>query len=293
MTEICNNVFDSIKSTKSKYGDIIGLANIADNLYQALTPYWREHLLKKGQDILGIRLWHNILSITDEWERNNRPIRIHKGSLYYFLAENYLLVGDRELAYVYLYNAIEADKKLPKPASFFYYYTRAPTYVTAIIKDDKNNHMYPLIAQLRKALQRYIKYYNRKFIRNYSIQHFDLKFLHNPSLSDTAYFFVFNFLYLFSTCKHTKTKFLKNEFSRLSWLVYEKRWMKRGSLEVFWSKHLNINKTDPDVIIPQLLQMSAQYRGKPVKKEIFTLLLAYDKMIKSYKKRSFDIPMCG
>jgi hypothetical protein len=124
---------------------------MADYLFQAFTPYWRDYLLRKGLDVLGIKFWHNILAITKRWEQVNKPHIIHKGTLYYFLAENYLLTGDRDLAYVYLYNAIESDRLLQTVMDFNPNIT--PAYLTALLEDNEYNHMYPLILNVRHFLQ--------------------------------------------------------------------------------------------------------------------------------------------
>lgn len=50
--EFCNDVFDAIKTIKSKYADIIGLATLADSLFEAFTPYWRIYILGEGRDVI-------------------------------------------------------------------------------------------------------------------------------------------------------------------------------------------------------------------------------------------------
>ena len=73
VTEFCNKIFESIKKMKARHRDIIGLAYMADYLYQAFTPYWKEYLLGHGLDVIGIKFWHNILTITTQWEQVNKP----------------------------------------------------------------------------------------------------------------------------------------------------------------------------------------------------------------------------
>jgi hypothetical protein len=58
-------------------------------------------------------------------------VKIHKGTPYFFLAESYLLTGDRELGFLYLYNAIEEDKALARFAPSLNYLNKSPAYLTA------------------------------------------------------------------------------------------------------------------------------------------------------------------
>lgn len=62
--------------------------------------------------------------------------------------------------------------------------------MTATMRADKNNHMYPLITQLRNKLDYYINEFNKGF-GCFQSQDFDHKFLENADLTDIVYFFCF------------------------------------------------------------------------------------------------------
>ena len=72
----------------------------------------------------------------------------------------------------------------------------APSYLTITMRDIKENHLYPLVSQLRKNLDEYIFAYNQEYSKSFSINSFDSKFLDNQDLKDIVSFFVFNFAYL-------------------------------------------------------------------------------------------------
>jgi hypothetical protein len=78
----------------------------------------------------GIQLWREILAITNGWEIKNQNVKIHKGTPYFFLAESYLLTGERELGFLYLYNAIEEDRALARFAPSLNYPNKSPSYCT-------------------------------------------------------------------------------------------------------------------------------------------------------------------
>jgi hypothetical protein len=143
------------------------------------------------------------------------PTKIHKGTAYFFLAENYLLIGDRDLAFMYLYSALNDDIYLGRIASSLNYPQKAPSYLTVTMRADKNNQMYYLVELLRNRLVQYISEFNVEYSRCFKIEDFDTKFLDNNDLSDVVSFFVFNFLYLSEVERKLKSDITQNEFARL------------------------------------------------------------------------------
>jgi hypothetical protein len=125
---------------------------------------------------------------------------------------------------------------------------------------------------------------------------------------------VFNFIYLYEITTHTESRLLQNEFSRLKildlifnlclvidetlkntestsqgktvigsltirhgiiQLCGSKGWMNQNDLETFWH-NLNVVNGEPEILIPRLLSITDQYNGNPVRKEVFTLSIAYN-----------------
>lgn len=307
-----NDVFDAVKIIKEQDNNAELAARVVNNLFEVFTIYWVEQLLKKGLDIIGIRYWHNILSIVDNWEKHNSPTIIHKGTLYYFLTENYLMTGNRELAFIYLYEAFKDDISLGKLVPSLNHPEEAPSYLTATIRANKNNHMYYLVKDIRDKVEQYIAIFNKKFNRTFTMQEFDKKFLFNTDLSTVVYFFVFNFLYLFELERYPRG-IIENDFSRLKtlditfnlclivdetlkeayskskghsnqyihegilWLCDSRGWMKSNDLQTFWKQSSlgRVASDDPDAIIPKLLAETEKYNGNLVRPEVFTLLVAY------------------
>ncbi|MDQ6863290.1 MAG: hypothetical protein M3044_05655 [Thermoproteota archaeon] len=71
------------------------------------------------------------------------------------------------------------------------------------------------------------------------------------------------------------------------WICDSKGWMKSNDLQTFWNKNnLNVAASNPDVIIPKLLCMNELYNGNPVKREVFSLLLAYN--LRNYGGHNID-----
>lgn len=209
---VCNDVFDAIKLVKQR-GDEELAAYLAARLFESFTPYWIA-LLSDGKDLVGIYLWKAVLRITAEWENKN-GIKIHTGTPNFFLSENYFLIGDRDVAFVYLYDALEDDKLLNKSAPVFEYPLKAPASYTATMNPNKGNHMYYIVKELRDRLEEYISKFNSTFNSNFSIYDFDNKFRLNGALGDVVSYFVYNFIFLLTIEKNTEARSLDNDFSRL------------------------------------------------------------------------------
>jgi hypothetical protein len=154
-------------------------------------------LLQHGLDTTATVVWQKVLSIANDWEKNNIPTTIYKGTAYFFLAENYLLIGDRDLAFLYLYSALNDDIYLGKMSNSLNYPRKAPSYLTVTMKDDKDNQMYYWVELLRNRLGQYISEFNNEYRKCFKIDDFDTKFLDNKDLADVVSFFVYHFLYLF------------------------------------------------------------------------------------------------
>mgnify|MGYP000276412966 CR=1 FL=1 len=205
-----NEFFEAIKEIKNKDKDDVLAAYLASYIYERLAGFWKNQLLKDGLFITGVTFWQEIISQTLEWESKNSPIKIHKGTPFFFLAHNCLLIGDRDNGFTYLYNALEDDKKLPS----LNYPHDAPAYLTAIMSEKPNNYMFPQVRDLRNFLGSFLQKYNQSFPR-LSIGDFDSKFLENTQLFDVAAFFVYNFKFVFDQSKNTTAQLLQNDFSRL------------------------------------------------------------------------------
>lgn len=142
--QACIDVFDAIKHVKQVNKDEELAAYLAAHLFERFTIFWLYELLGKARDILGIHLWQSVLAITEDWEKTN-GVKIHTGTPNFFLAENYLLLGNTEQGFLYLYQALEDDKILNQLAPVFCYPDKAPAYYTATMRAEQGNHMYYIV----------------------------------------------------------------------------------------------------------------------------------------------------
>ncbi|MEO9308127.1 MAG: hypothetical protein ABI342_07445 [Nitrososphaera sp.] len=304
---LCNDVFEAIRIIKTSDNDDVLGAYLASRLFEFSASYWLNSLLNRGLYLSGIGFWQAVLEVTRQWEEANNPITVHKGTPLFFLAENYLLIGDRDNGFVYLYSALEDDKKLPQLG----YPKKAPAYFTARMLDETGNQMYFLIRELWNKLGGFISKYRENYNQSFTGSQFESKFLRNDDLSDIVYFFVYNFLFLYDLDKNTTRNLLQNEFSRLKildlvfnlsliidevlkeayrkelgskydkmfkgvvWFCNKKNLIQQTDLENYCKTDLKINDEQPDIVIPRLLSKTETYNGTLIKKEVLSLLISY------------------
>jgi hypothetical protein len=306
--DLCSKIFDAIKQIRDK-GDLEDAPLLGSRLYESFASYWISELLSSGRDVIGIKLWRQVLSITQKWEKNKKEF-IHKGTPFFFLAENYLLVGDRDLGFQYLYSALLDDTELGKKVPSFNYPLRAPSYLTSTIKDDPANKMYPLVQELRSSLDTYILAYKQEYSNTFSINDLDKKFFDNKDLKDIVSFFVFNFMYLVESKNYGSTIDPLNEMTKLRnldlifnfclivdkslelaenrhdrsigqthyfsagiiWISKYRGWLSERDLR---SLMFDLNKKDPDKVIPRLLSRKVKFKNKPIQRALHDLLVTY------------------
>lgn len=254
--------------------------------------------------ICGIQFWRKIIFISHEWESQNRK-RIHKGTPYAFIAYTYLITGDIDTGFSYIYNAIEEDIKLKDICPTLNYPDNAPAYLTAVLSSNPNNiFMNLFVAKIRSNLEAYLGEYRNNFWKSLTIAEFDDKFLQNKTLGAIRYYFVFTCWAIFEYRQKVDTKLMQNDFSKLknaNWMFslclvidkllsnrYNTQYISKGILEFCIDTKLTtkidfdllgkekIPQGTPDTVIPKLLAMDLSLNGSPIRKEIQCLLVAWN-----------------
>lgn len=164
---------------------------------------------------LKLMFLESILRRVWQWEDVNEEV--HKGTIYYFIANAYLEQGDIPSAYIYFFNAMEEDRsnfpalgKDPKEGG---------AYLTTSLVD--NPQLRPqlysaVVVPLRNYLQGLIDGYNsRTETRGLTIQELDQKFLQADSMEDIKRFFVATLHEIFHLSPLNNTKMINNDYSKL------------------------------------------------------------------------------
>jgi hypothetical protein len=281
-------------------------AYLTTYFFDSFTGYWRYNLLKQGKHIVAIQLWLEIISWATDWEESTGN-HLHKGSPYAFLAYTYLMIGDIDTGFAYIYNAIEDDIVLNSVCPRVNYPYNAPVYLTATLSSRVDNVMSPLVAERRNELLHYLDLYRKELHRDLSLDDIDRKFLQNPILETIKYYFIFTFWTIYEHQRKIRSNLMNNDFARLrysDWLfalclvidkllnshpsynarfigteivrfVTQKGWMTKVELNSLKERE-NIQGGDPDEVSHKLLTTNIDYNGTPVRTEIRNLLIAWN-----------------
>lgn len=210
--EISNEIFDAI-STLSDKKEYLLARSLADYYFERFTILW-QYFLMHQRHVLGTVLWQHVCRIIWNWEKKNSN-KIHKGTPYFFLGENLLRQGNIDIAFLFIYNAIEEDKRFSNQYGDANFYKHLPAYMFASIVDNPRNRLYPFVNVLRSEIKNRIDAYNSEYGKHFSFADFDKKFLENNALEWEKYLFV----YSLNNLKNSKDIVIKelenNEFSRL------------------------------------------------------------------------------
>lgn len=314
-TQIFHTSFSAVDDLQRSNRDCLG-AFLSTFLFDSMTELW-SRFLRCGQYLLAIQLWRAVLSVAYAWEQDTGN-HVHKGSPYAFLAYTYLMVGDIDAGFSYIYNAIEEDRQLNDVCPELNYPANAPVYLTATLNPSPQNVMSDIVGEVRSALEGHVESYRREFGKSLSMQQFDRRFLQNPDLETIKYFFVFTFWAILEHQRKVDSELMQNDFSKLknaNWLfalclVIDKLFhshtqftgsylgaeivnyaeykglMSKADLDKL-AAQVNVRQASPDRLLPQVLSASLVYNGAPVSKEIQCLFAAWN--LRNFAAHSIQI----
>jgi hypothetical protein len=305
---ICKKIFDTVKEMHDKKIEVRYSSLLVARLYEVFEGYWVDVLLSQNRDRIGIKFWRKVIEITKNWQKDHPEIFIHLGTPYYFLAENYLMVGDLDSAFAYLHEATNIDKKTWQ----WKYPDHMGSYCLSKLLDKPQSQMNYIVRDLRTELLIFIGIFNERY-SDFNIQDFDDKFLRNENeLLDMGYFFAYTFFsivqskrnailessensfsklrsldIIFNLCliidEILKNNFLRNETDQnkrtisysIEKLCIKMNWTNSYQLMKHWENNGKFDLGHMDKIIQMLLLKNENFDGKDIEKEVFTMMLVY------------------
>lgn len=155
----------------------------------------------------SVKLWTFALSIAYEWEKLNKPNKIHKGSPYHFLGITYIIYGDLMNGFLFIHQAVEEDKRTKNSEIPF-----TPGHHFVTLNYDKSVFGKQLLKEAANYLETKIILYNSERAGLLTLNDFKEKFLERIDQLDI----VFSFVYLiFALMKLERNKFENNSFAPL------------------------------------------------------------------------------
>jgi hypothetical protein len=302
---IFNSLLDDIQELMNR-SEYLLARNTSDKIFESCTSYWHS-LILNGKHSLAKEFWIGILNIVDTWEELNQ-VEIHKGSPYFFLAHNCLLLDDVENTFIFLSRAIREDERVC--SQFNQDYRGAPGYKTISLSNDRNNFMYYKVQEIRSYLDEGLNNYNRKLRKGLSFQTIEKKFFQDTKYVEPMIFF--NFIINILKIQEDSLEHLENDFSKVRilnlifslclvidkilWIRFSKKFpYMRGNIKELckvkkWcskkyignvmhnevSEKIGSDKvTEFEDIINALLDYKLEYKGNKVKREVQTMLLLW------------------
>lgn len=302
--KICFNVFDTVKEMYEKGIEERSSSLLAATLFEKFASYWSRVLLSHNKDRIGIVFWRKILNIVKEWKIMNPDIFIHTGTPYYFLAENYLMIGDYDSGFTYLHNALQIDKQSWQ----WNYEGHMGAYSLAKLIDDPKTQMNYLTRNVRNELIKYLEKFNVEY-DSLTINEFDDKFLKNEGKYEIiGYFFTATFYTIIHNKRNSQLETIENYFSKvrsldmifnlciiidkilkkrffqeneskdihhgISKLFESNHWVDYSELYNNWKNQGKYTESNPETSIPLFLNKQENYGAHKLPNGAYVMLLA-------------------
>ena len=140
---------------KDKDGEMY--ANLCSHSFSCLTTY--SNYLKSIRLFYdAIEYWKYIEINIERWEIENPKHNVHKGSLYGFIAEIYMLITDVEIAFTYMHRAVSEDYKIKDYITEYPY--SAPSYQIVTLQGEDKHFMGKYLKDVRAWLKDGIDEFN-------------------------------------------------------------------------------------------------------------------------------------
>lgn len=171
-----------------KYNNAQSHWEIHDHFFENFGPFW--HKIESGQIILLPKehiekVFEKILGYVYEWEDNNNPNKIHKGTIYYFYGMICILNGEIEKGCLLMHQASDEDGNLNRPV------TPSKSFIS-LDENNPNQFFLPKVRETVTFLQKYIDKYNSITSRTFTKDDLRTKFLVKDDYKEAAFFFVYS-----------------------------------------------------------------------------------------------------
>jgi hypothetical protein len=181
-----------------------------DKFFGAFTPIWLD-LIRRRHYFKAIKIWQFALGLAVDWQRRNRPSKIHKGTPYYFLGVTAILNNELENGFLAFHQAMKEDQRLAGRRT-----PEAPAYWFATLDSSRQNQFFKLkVEQMAMYLSERLEEYSTNRGGSLRVQDFRRRFLRLKKLREEVFYFVYLMFKLKKLVKETHKVYKKNIFSSL------------------------------------------------------------------------------
>ncbi len=155
-----------------------------DQFFGLFTPMWI-NLMRRHHYFEAIKLWNLALGISLDWEINNKPTKIHKGTPYYFLGVSAILNNELETGFLAMHQAMKEDERHSGGRR-----PEAPAYWFTILDSSHQNQFFrQKVEAVASYLDDRLYEYSVNRGRLLRLHEFRRRFLRLRYLSDEVFFF--------------------------------------------------------------------------------------------------------
>jgi hypothetical protein len=159
----------------------------------------------------AIRLWNFAINLAVNWERQNRPYKIHKGTPFYFLGVSGILNNELDNGFLAMHQAVEEDKRLsgrrlPEAPAFWFVtldYTRQDQFFREKVE------------QIANYLSERLVTYSEERDGSLTLDQFRTRLLRRRRLMEEVFLFVYSLFKLRKTVVETSEIYKKNTLSSI------------------------------------------------------------------------------
>ncbi len=156
---------------------------VHDLLFNNFSLFWYQ-----GGNIpslqLGENVYKKVLSFVHEWEENNKPHKLHKGTPYYFYAVFCILKDDLDKGLLLMHQAYLEDQRAGKtdtPASYF-----------VTLNDEPQEQFFRTkVIETAKFLDEFLEKYRNAHSASLTLESLRNKFLGKSPFEEESFFFVY------------------------------------------------------------------------------------------------------
>ena len=183
--------------------------NIHDKLFENFGGFWHsndnQNLILRPLQTIDV-VFNKILSLVYEWEDNNQPHKIHKGTIYYFYGMTSILKGEINKGLLLMHQASNEDGNLNRTI------TPSKSFIS-LDEQNPNQFFRPKVFETVKFLETYLSHYRAVDSSTFNIEDLRSKFLKDDEHKEEAFFFVYCVYKLENILKKINNRIRDNELA--------------------------------------------------------------------------------
>jgi hypothetical protein len=180
------------------------------NLYfEQFTPIWLA-LIDTRQYFDAIRLWNFAIRLAVNWENQNRPNKIHKGTPFYFLGVSAILNNELENGFLAMHQAMAEDKRL-----FGRRLPETPAFWFVTLDYTREGFFREKVEQMANYLSERLDEYSNERGGSLTLDQLRMKFLRHRRLMEEVFLFVHSLFKLRKLILETSKIYKKDTFSSI------------------------------------------------------------------------------